>query len=295
MTDRQRARWLGRLRTGLDFLLPPGCVVCGQGSGPRDPSTGEARMLCPGCSSRIRRPPAPWCERCHAPLGTGTVSEKDHCRECEGWPDALHRARSAAILRPPVDDLVHALKYGGWPEAARPMARAMRWVLPDVSGQGTPLLVPVPTTVKRRRLRGFNQARVLAEHLAAMTGFSLTDALVRADGGGSQVALHRDARRANVEGAFSVHERLATTLSGRPVLLVDDVLTTGATASAVAEVLDEVGAGPIRLLVFARTLPGRSADPLEGSGLPPGFFDAINRRPHTDGPESGDRATGRSG
>lgn len=119
------------------------------------------------------------------------------------------------------------------------------------------VVVPVPTTRTRRRRRGYNQAAVLAEAVAAATERPVARALRRCSGGRTQVALQPIERRRNVLRAFSVPEDEARRVRGRHVLLVDDVLTTGATAGAAAGALDGAGVVGVTLLTFARALPYR--------------------------------------
>jgi ComF family protein len=176
------------------------------------------------------------------------------------------------VLAPPASTLVHALKYGGWPELADEMALPMarRGVLPRGLSPDAPL-VPVPTTPKRERERGYNQARALARALAKRTGRPLVEALARKEGGDSQVSLHPAERRRNVLRAFSLREEWVPRLQGMEVVLVDDVLTTGATACAAAEVLGHAGCRSVGVLTFGRALPDHEAgrDPTGASGVPP--------------------------
>lgn len=264
----------------LDVLLPPACVACGSflPPGSRESMQGAGdgprrRIVCPGCAARLPRVPHPRCARCDAPLGTRVGRpEARHasagCRECRDWPVALGAARAAARLAPPADDLVHALKYGGWPEAAGFMAEQMLPVLASAPIGADAPLVPVPTTPERARRRGYNQAEALARALAAPSGRCLVHALERRSGGGTQVALHREDRRENVRGAFAVSDGGAAELRGRSVVLVDDVLTTGATGSEAAQTLVGAGADGVLLLTFARALPGRSGRAGAADGAP---------------------------
>jgi ComF family protein len=155
------------------------------------------------------------------------------------------------VLASPVEDLVHALKYEGWPELADVMGRELARVgLPDEDRSS--LVVAVPTTSGRRRRRGYNQAELLAERFAACTGRRVRSALVRRAEGRSQTALTPAERRENVRGVFGPG---AEGVAGERVLLVDDVLTTGATASEAASTLVSMGATSVTLVAFARALP----------------------------------------
>jgi ComF family protein len=155
-------------------------------------------------------------------------------------------------MEAPADALVHALKYGGWRPLGELMGRRMAAVCPPVSPDS--VVVPVPTTPERRRIRGYNQARVLAEVVARELDRTLFEGLSRAKGG-TQVRAGPSDRRKKVEGAFDVVRTTRSRIRGREVILIDDVLTTGATASSAASALGETGAGPVHLLTFARALP----------------------------------------
>jgi ComF family protein len=250
---RTAASWGNR---ALYLLLPPACAACRGPLPSRSGTSAAAPRICPNCLARLREPPHPRCKRCGAPRGTGLPEDRP-CNECRDWPDALVAAASATVLASPSDELVHALKYGGWPGLAADLGARMARLLPSLAPRGEEaLVVPVPTTPGRLRVRGYNQARLLAEEVAHRSGMTLVDALERRDGGRSQVALHPDERRANVEGAFSVRPEARSLIRNASLILVDDVLTTGATASAAARSLGEGGAAAIRLLTFARALPG---------------------------------------
>jgi ComF family protein len=152
--------------------------------------------------------------------------------------------------------LVHALKYEGWRELAPLMGRAMASLhLPPVPPGRKRVVVPVPTTPGRIRRRGYNQALLLAASVAERLGLELLEGLARTRGGATQVALHPSQRRANVRGAFHAREEALPGLRGVHVLLVDDVLTTGATAVAAAAELALAGVSEVTLLTYARALP----------------------------------------
>ncbi len=235
----------------LDVLLPTGCLACGTWI----PGGAEGSIVCGPCLARLPVAPWPRCPRCHHPRGTGR-GEEPVCRMCRAWPDALAHARYAYLLAPPADTLVHALKYEGWRELAPLMGRAMASVpLPAHAPGDRRVVVPVPTTPQRARRRGYNQALLLARAVAERLGLDLVEGLLRNRGGATQVALHPSQRRANVRGAFQAREEVVPRLRGVHVLLVDDVLTTGATAVAAAAGLALAGVSEVTLLTYARALP----------------------------------------
>jgi ComF family protein len=175
------------------------------------------------------------------------------CPECSEWPDALRYARSACLLEYPADRVIHSLKYRGWCDLAAPMAvrmSAVQW--PDEAHEPA-VIVAVPTTARRLRTRGYNQAQRLADELGRATARDVRQLLHRLSAAHTQTALQRAARMANVAGAFQAAGRA----DGMHVILVDDVLTTGATAAECARVLAAAGACCVRLITFARAFEMR--------------------------------------
>jgi ComF family protein len=231
----------------LDLVFAPRCLGCDGPAGP-----GRA-LVCGRCRSRLLPPPPPLCSRCGFPrLRTGREFGPD-CQECMDWPPGLRAARSACLLRPPADALVHQLKYRAWHGLAPVMARAMAAVhLPADVAAETRWVVPVPTTATRLRQRGYNQAEILARALAAVTGRTVLQSLRRGSGVSSQTALQPAARLANVAGAFVAVDTTEASIGGEHLLLVDDVLTTGATVSACSQALVAAGARCVSVLTFAR-------------------------------------------
>lgn len=199
----------------------------------------------------------PRCRRCHTPTGTGRASADD-CFECAEWPESITAARFAFVLETPATEMTHALKYEGWSRAAvemgRATAEAARALLEDDPAS---IVVPVPTTVARIRERGYNQAALIARSAGRALGLEVLEALERPDSARSQTSLDPGQRRDNVRGAFRSTAR-GRTLRGATVLLIDDVLTTGATVGAAATVLKEGGADRVFVATFARALPRRS-------------------------------------
>jgi ComF family protein len=152
--------------------------------------------------------------------------------------------------------LVRALKYGRWRSVAVPMADAMiaagRNAVARLGGDAPPVVVPVPLSTSRLRERGFNQAEVLAVRIADPLGLPVASLLDRAPGRHRQAGAGIVRRRDNVQGSFFLSSE--PTEGSRSALLVDDVLTTGATVRACVDVLAEAGFLRIAALTFARTL-----------------------------------------
>lgn len=238
----------------LDLVLAPVCLACDGNIAAGD----TARLICRRCRARLRAVPAPICVRCGSPrLQTGRTIGTT-CPECAAWPAILSRARSACILHEPADRIVHQIKYNGWKALAAPMAERMVATLSvDGTGADADAVVPVPTTAARLRTRGYNQAELIAAAIARATGRRLLHALRREGSTVSQTGLQPASRAANVAGAFFVPQTALRSVGGARILLVDDVLTTGATATECANALAAAGAADITVVTFARALDAR--------------------------------------
>lgn len=207
----------------LDFLLPQRCPGCGV------PASPEA-LLCERCLARIPRLATPLCARCLVRGGDGSPCPR-HTGYAVHAPWQLDE-RSRAI--------VHALKYGDRPSLARALGRELAGALPK-EWRRPDLVLAVPLHAARRRERGYNQAEALAGALAASIGAPhASGLLVRVRATRAQARLGGEARRRNLAGAFVAVD--GAVLEGRRVLLVDDVLTTGATLESALGVLRAAGA-----------------------------------------------------
>jgi ComF family protein len=236
------------LRAALDIALPRLCAVC------REPVEGEG--LCASCWSKRSFITRPYCERLGIPFvydpGPGILS-----MEAIADPPAYNRARAAVRFDEISRVLVHALKYGDRldlaPMMGRWISRAGREVLAEADA-----LVPVPLHWRRLWTRRFNQSAMLAAAVSAASGVPMvTDALKRVKATVQQVGLSRSERAANVQGAFRVPEQGKAAVVGRRLIVLDDVLTSGATVEGCARALLRAGASNVDVLVFARV-----ADPV---------------------------------
>jgi ComF family protein len=171
------------------------------------------------------------------------------CRFCAEWPECLQSARSAVWLCGEARTLVHHFKYDDYPMLAATLGRAMVRRL-DRPADG--VLVPIPLGARKLRLRGYNQAARLARELGRAWGFPVREnALRRTRDTTTQTALTPDARLANVATAFAA----APPAMDPHAILVDDVLTTGATLRVAARALADAGWAVITAVTFARALP----------------------------------------
>ncbi|MFW6079403.1 MAG: ComF family protein [Gemmatimonadota bacterium] len=244
-----------------DLVFAPVCLGCDGAIRPGSPGGATGRLVCGRCRSRLRPIPSPICERCGGPRPRTGRAPGPTCPDCDDWPTALRGARSAHLHAPPADRLVHQLKYRGWRALAEPMAASMaRAGQPADALDAARIVVPVPTTAVRLRERGYNQAALLAEAYARRTGRTMRPLLQRISGASSQTTLQAAARGANVAGAFRVVPGAAHRIAGAALLLVDDVLTTGATAGECARTLVAAGARSVFAITYARTLDVRRLD-----------------------------------
>ena len=234
----------------LDLVFPPFCPVCRArlGEGRRDP-------LCGACWAGLERLTGPVCGLCGQPiawLGQGPRAVAPTCGACRRHRPRFSYARAAADYGDTVREAVHAFKFRGRRALAAPLGDLLAGLEPPASpGPPPSVIVPVPLHARRERERGFNQAELLARRLGRAWDVPVAArALVRSRATPAQADLPADARRANVRGAFAV--RAPGRVAGRHVLLVDDVLTTGATAGACAAALLDAGAAAVGVLTVAR-------------------------------------------
>jgi ComF family protein len=247
----------------IDLVLPPRCPACGV------LVDGDDRF-CAACFADLLFMGPPQCQACGVPL-PHEADAAARCGECLADPPPFERARAPLAYGGPARALVLALKHGRRLHLARMMARAMLVAAGPLPGDA--VVVPVPLHPGRLWRRGFNQAALIARALARQRGLVLAvDALVRARPTRSTRGLTRRQRLKVAAGAFQVARREA--VRGQCVVLVDDVMTTGATARACAAALMRAGARQVVVLTYARTL--RDGDQSSYSGGTAATSAAVN-------------------
>lgn len=227
------------------LLLPRTCAGC---EGLLDDS--DRGLVCGRCWSRLALLPAPRCARCGHPRRA-----RGACAGCALLPPYVRAARSLCWIPDAVGSgILAALKYEGWPGTAEDIARRLaRLDWPEDVVRERAAVVPVPLAAVKARARGYNQAERLARAVAARWGVPVwDDVLRRVRATPSQTRLTPGERMANVHGAFLAEAGSAERLRGRHLILVDDVLTTGATLNACASVLFAAGARTLSYLTFGR-------------------------------------------
>jgi ComF family protein len=236
-----------QLQKALNVLFPGQCVACGD-------LVEEAHALCGACWSETPFIDGLVCDVCGQPLlGEGDGS-RPLCDDCMAHPRAWSRGRAALIYRGRARRMVLALKHGDRPDIAKPAAR---WMAPRAQELLPPdgLIVPVPLHWTRLLKRRFNQAALLARGIGGITRHEvLADGLARRRRTGSQENRNRDERALNVAGSMIAHPGRTHLLEGRSILVIDDVMTSGATFAEAAKALLAAGAAEVSVLALARVV-----------------------------------------
>jgi ComF family protein len=232
---------LRRLIEGFERAIPGQCAVC---------RAWPARPVCDRCVARFAQPQSR-CRRCALPVAAGVAE----CGRCLGAPPPLDACHAAVSYEFPWSGLIADFKFSGQAGWARSFATLMRstpWMEPALDQAD--LVLPMPLSGDRLAERGFNQALLLARALSRHK--TASHLLLRVRHTPAQTALDRKHRLANVKGAFALDPLFAASVRGRRVVLVDDVMTSGASLFTAAQVLRQAGAAHISGLVLARTGEG---------------------------------------
>ncbi|MDP9195558.1 MAG: ComF family protein [Pseudomonadota bacterium] len=231
----------------LDLLLPPLCLGC-------QASVGQQGALCPGCWQNINFLSPPWCDRCGLPfeLPPDAAAGPALCAECIRRPPAFDQARAALVYDAGSRPLILSFKHGDRTEAAGPMGRWMARAGVDFLEKADHV-IPVPLHRWRLWRRRYNQSALLARALARPGQF-VPDMLVRHRATASQGLFSLRGRQRNVARAFTVRPAWRTHLAGKTIVLVDDVLTTGATLQECARTLKAAGTACVHVLTLARVV-----------------------------------------
>ncbi len=245
-----RAAWSYAARLALDIALPTLCVAC------REPVDGDG--VCAACWAKLSFIAPPYCPRLGIPFvydpGPDMLS-----MEAIANPPAYQRARAAVRYDDVARTLVHALKYQDRTDLAPAMGRWMARAGQELLGEAD-ALIPVPLHWRRGWSRRYNQSGALARVIERQSGVKVTsEVLRRVRPTQQQIGLSRSQRATNVQGAFKVAADRQSQIQGRHVILVDDVLTSGATVDACARALLRAKAAQVDVLVFARVVDTHKA------------------------------------
>lgn len=211
-----------------------------------------------------------FCASCRTPfLNPFALDEDGRCSLCRAGANGFDAAYTYGSFEGELRELIHLLKYARVRTLAKPLAKLLAAALP--LNRSFDVVVPMPMHWRKRWVRGFNQAEVLAKEIARKRGLPLRNAARKRKATAAQAGLTNAARQSNVAGAFEI--RHPDALAGKRVLLVDDVMTTGATASACAKALKHAGAREVTLLAVART-DRRAFAPADVAAEPQAFSDS---------------------
>lgn len=230
----------------VDLVYPPRCPICGD-------AIGEHGALCLPCWNELVIPGVPACASCQRPFGNADMPAGSLCAVCLA-EQPRHAGISAATLYNDTSrKLVLAFKHGNKIALSRMLAKMILARLPELESEW--LVVPVPLHFRRQWQRGFNQSALLAREIAKARGHELlVDGLQRTRATPSLGGLGRKERAKGLTGVIVANPKRTGKLDGAQILLVDDVMTSGATTNACLKALRKAGAETMRIACFARVL-----------------------------------------
>lgn len=230
-----------------DFILPPVCLNCHE-------ATAGGNQLCPACWQNITFISSPYCQVTGQPLPFDIGENAISAAAAEAPPD-YDQARAVALYDGTMRDLIHKLKYQDRHELTTLLAN---WLIATGQNQlnKTDLILPIPLHRQRLWRRRFNQSTLLARRISELTDKPVDcNCFVRKKNTPSQVGLTEAQRKTNLQGAFHIVPHHHDLIKNRSILVIDDVMTTGATANAAARLLKSAGAVRVDILCLALVIP----------------------------------------
>ncbi len=234
-----------------DLLFPRSCHICSRLL--RGATAKFDDHLCADCFASMKRCETVCCRWCGSPLTEEREREELFCRRCRNDRPAYHRLMTCYAYEGPVRLLIHKMKYGGRAYLASTVARLIAAALPDKWLDQFDALVPVPLHAARAREREFNQAEAIARHLTGATSLPVIQAIQRPKNTPALADIKRQGRVRVLKDAFRLEEKLGPMLRQRHILLVDDIVTTTATARMASHLLmNEGDCRQVTVLAFAK-------------------------------------------
>lgn len=233
----------------MNLLLPPRCISCGE-------LVNDVGSLCGKCWAEIDFINEPLCISCGYPLEP-TAGKNSICGHCIMEEPPYKAGRSVFCYNDKSKSLILDFKYSDKIQSAK---RYATWMLNSAKDliEDSDYIVPVPLHWRRLVERRYNQAAIISNEIAKISGKKvLSQGLIRKKYTPPQVSLTRKQRLKNVKGAFAVNPRLAERIKGKKLVLVDDVMTTGATINECVEILNKAGAAAVFVVTLGRTVEGR--------------------------------------
>lgn len=237
------------LRPLVDLVYPPRCPLCGEG-------VAQQGGLCTLCWSTLAIPGEPACVSCGRPFASDHLGEAAQCAPCMAHQPKHDGISAGTLYNDASRKLILAFKHGGKIGLAPMMAKLIAARLPQrVEGEGLPLIIPVPLHRWRLWRRGYNQGVLLAQELAKLgAGELMVDGIIRTKQTPPLGGLGRKEREKTLAGAIAIRPSRGGKIKDRAIVLVDDVLTSGATSDACVTALKKAGAQAVRVACFARVL-----------------------------------------
>ncbi len=231
-----------KLRSVGEFLFEPHCCIFCR----RECDTTNGRRICPRCEELIRYNGEHFCLKCGNRIGL----DYEYCVSCQATSYDFDYARSLFLYDEVTAPMILNFKYNGYRDYKKPLAKMLSTYY-DTSDIVASVVTSVPMPKKREKQRGYNQAKELALEFCALQNMPYFDFLERTKENVKQATLSAKERRENIRGSFKAINKAA--LKNKDVLLIDDVLTTGATASECARVMKEAGARSVVVFTLAKT------------------------------------------